>query len=283
MEFHGKVAVITGGSTGIGRATAHALAERGMKIVLVSRRADRLDATAQELAAQGHTVLAIPADVADASDMQRAARTTADRFGRLDLAFLNAGIADGGSLLDLDIEAWKQTIDTNLYGLLNGIKAFLPALRDTPGASLLATSSGAGVHGVSYRTAAYAAAKNAQATVMESLYGQLKDAGIDLHLGVVLPPLTRTNLAGDDLSYWERIEHNLAKAGLPPAVVEPEQFAQVIIEGIINRSFWIHTTEDQAHRLCDGRTAGTERRTAALLNARTHAMLNDGTPDDYLW
>ncbi len=74
---------------------------------------------------------------------------------------------------------------------------------------------------MTYRTAAYATTKSAQVTIMESLYGQLKAAYSDLHTGVVLPPMTRTNLAYDDLSYWERVESSLAKAGRPPPSSSP--------------------------------------------------------------
>ena len=93
---------------------------------------------------------------------------------------------------------------------------------------MLATTSGAGIHGTAYATAPYAATKAAQLSIMESLYGQVRDEGLDLHVGVVVPPLTRTNLAGDDLSIWEHVAAGLAAHGMPAAVIEPEAVAALV-------------------------------------------------------
>ena len=92
---------------------------------------------------------------------------------------------------------------------------------------MLATTSGAGIHGTAYDTAPYAATKAAQLSIMESLYGQARDQGLPLHVGVVVPPLTRTNLAGDDLSIWGHVVNGLATRGIPAALIEPEEFAAV--------------------------------------------------------
>jgi hypothetical protein len=170
----------------------------------------------------------------------------------------------------------SSTIGTNVYGLLNGIKVFLPILMNqAEGGSLLATSSAAGVHGTSYHTAEYAATKNAQLTIMECLYGQLRDAGSGIHVGVVLPPLVRTNLAGDDPSI-------LAQVG-PASIVEPAEFAEVVVEGLLDRSFWIETTEEQSHRLYGGRSADNVKRNAKRVQTKADAMINHEPPDQYLW
>ena len=148
------------------------------------------------------------------------------------------GIAtSGGDLLDPDFDAWNDAIRTNLYGVLYGIKVLLPlVMKDGGSGSLVATTSGAGIHGTAYKGAAYAATKNSELTIMECLYGQLVDSKSDVHVGIVIPPLTRTNLAGDDSGVWEYVKRSLAESsGDPVSIVEPEQFAEVIVEGIRDR------------------------------------------------
>jgi NAD(P)-dependent dehydrogenase (short-subunit alcohol dehydrogenase family) len=283
-SLEGKVAVVTGASTGIGRATATVLAREGMRLMLAARRPDRLELAVSELLASGAEVLGVPTDVSDYDEVKRLADKTMSEFGRVDVAFFNAGISGGSSLLDVDLGAWHRSVATNVFGLLHGIKAFLPLLpQEEFGGSLLATSSGAGVHGTSYKTATYAMTKSAQLTVMEALYGQLRDSGSNLHVGIVLPPLTRTNLAGDDLSIWSNVESMLATSPNAPALIEPSQVAEVILEGIRERRFWIEATAEQNERLFEGRDPGASRRKQKLIGAKAEAILSGVNPDGYLW
>jgi NAD(P)-dependent dehydrogenase (short-subunit alcohol dehydrogenase family) len=284
VSLDGRVAVITGASTGIGRACASVLAREGVRLVLAARRADRLQSTVADLVASGAEVVGVAADVANYEDVRALADAAMQTFGRVDVVFLNAGIAGGPSLLDADLDAWHASVNTNVFGILHGIKAFLPLLR-TQGdhGSLLATSSATGVYGTSYKTAAYSMSKNAQLTIMEALYGQLRDAGSNIHVGVVLPPLTRTNLVGDDLEVWSEVERMLARSRRGPVLIEPDQVAEVILEGIRDRSFWIEATGEQNDRLFRGRDAGAGRRKEVLVGAKHDAMLHHTNPDRYLW
>ena len=139
------------------------------------------------------------------------------------------------------------------------------------------------MYGISYNGAAYATTKASQLAVMEALYGQLRDVKSPIHVGVVMPPLTRTHLAGDDMDVWERVEKQLSGRPGSPVLIEPEEFAEVILEGIRDRVFWIETTEDQNARFYGGRDAGAPRRRRHLINARATAMLERSAPDPYLW
>jgi NAD(P)-dependent dehydrogenase (short-subunit alcohol dehydrogenase family) len=286
-EFDGQVAVITGASTGIGRAAARALASRGARVVLAARREDRLKEAAAQLTAEGFQALAVPTDVGDLASMQLLADTALDKFGRIDIALLNAGISGGGagSLLEPDIAAWTAVVNINLYGVLYGIKTLLPAvMKAGETGSLLATTSAAGIQGTAYHTAAYATTKNAELTMMECLYGQLAEAKSSVHVGVVVPPLTRTNLAGDDLGIWERVEKSLsAGSPHPTSIIEPEQFAEVIVEGIRDRRFWIEGTEEQNARLLGGRNLNRAARKAERVRAKAEAIVNFLPPSQYLW
>ena len=118
---------------------------------------------------------------------------------------------------------------------------------------------------------------------MESLYGQVRDEGLDLHVGVVVPPLTGTNLAGDDLSIWEHVATGLAAHGVPAAVIEPEAVAALVVEGLEAESFWIEADLDQDARLYDGRNRANIERVHEIIQAKADAMIGHGPPDPYLW
>ncbi len=283
-ELTGKVAVITGASTGIGRATAATFARAGMKVVLAARRADRLQAAVEPLRSEGLDVRGVVCDVADLASVEQLAAEAVQAYGRVDVAFLNAGIAGSSPMRDIDLDGWTHAIGTNLYGLLHGIKVFLPLLDrpDDPG-SLLATGSAAGVHGVSYNGAAYATTKAAQLIVMECLYGQLRDAKSGVHVGMVLPPLVRTNLAGDDPGVFDSISAKLSAGGRSIALIEPEEFAEVVLEGIRERRFWIEADADQNERLFGGRNGDTITRGHTLIQRKADAMIAHTPPDRYLW
>jgi short-subunit dehydrogenase len=284
MSLDGKVAVITGGSTGIGRATADAFADRGMHLVLAARRADRLQSAVDELEARGVTVIGVPTDIARFDDVQRLADASFERFGRVDVAFFNAGAPSADRLVEPDLGVWRTAVDTNILGLAHCLRALVPRLvAQEGGASVLATTSGAGIHGTAYATAPYAATKAAQLSMMESLYGQARDEGLDLHVGVVVPPLTRTNLAGDDLSIWEHVAAGLAAHGVPAAVIEPEAVAQVVVEGIEQRAFWIEADADQDARLYDGKNRENIDRVHEIIQAKADSMIRHEPPDAYLW
>jgi hypothetical protein len=118
---------------------------------------------------------------------------------------------------------------------------------------------------------------------MESLYGQVRDEELPVHVGVVVPPLTRTNLAGDDLSIWTMVEEGLRQSGADIALIEPEEFAHVIADGIEAEKFWIETDPDSDERYMGGRVAGSMARMRALVDAKATAMTEHLPPDEYLW
>ncbi len=282
-ELSGKTAVITGGSTGIGRATAAAFIARGMKVMLASRRPDRLQRTVDELSAKGAEVTGVPVDVANTEEVENLADRAFEHFGGVDVVFCNAGAPSADNLLDPNLKAWRAAVDLNVFGLLHCLHAFMPRLVEQGQSSILASTSAAGIHGTAYATAPYAATKAAQLSIMESLYGQVRDRGLDLHVGVVVPPMTRTNLAGDDLSVWEQVEAGAAAKGIPSALVEPPDVAQVIVEGLERRAFWIEPDIEQDERHFGGRTRAKIDHFHGIIQAKADSMIEHRPPDDYLW
>ena len=117
-KLDGKVAVITGGGTGIGKAIGKALAEEGCDVVLAARNAVRLDESAAEIAAMGVRTLAVPTDVAEESDVIALFERAMAEFGRVDLLVNNAGVIDGGPIDELTLEKWNATFSANVDGLM---------------------------------------------------------------------------------------------------------------------------------------------------------------------
>jgi NADP-dependent 3-hydroxy acid dehydrogenase YdfG len=126
--LQGTVALVTGASSGIGRATALALAARGTTVALVARRRDRLDALAAELPATDAPHLTIAADITDREQALAAVGTTADRLGRLDIVVNNAGVMLNGMVADAPLEEWERMIALNVMGVLYVTHAALPHL-----------------------------------------------------------------------------------------------------------------------------------------------------------
>ena len=124
----GTVALITGASSGIGEATARALAAHGAKVAVAARRLERLERLAAEIGGEGHTALAIQSDIADQAQAIAAVDRTVDELGRLDIVVNNAGVMLLGPIEDAPTEEWDRMIDLNLKGLINTTHAALPHL-----------------------------------------------------------------------------------------------------------------------------------------------------------
>ncbi|WP_435593431.1 SDR family oxidoreductase [Nocardia sp. bgisy118] len=141
----GRVAVVTGASSGIGAATAKRLAASGAAVAVLARRADRLELLAEEIEQAGGTALALTVDVTDAQALRTAAERVAAELGTADLLFNNAGVMLPAPVEELPVEQWQQQIDLNVTGLMNAIGAFLPQLiaaaADKGVADLVNTSS----------------------------------------------------------------------------------------------------------------------------------------------
>ncbi|MGD0607886.1 MAG: SDR family oxidoreductase [Streptosporangiaceae bacterium] len=214
----GKAIAITGASSGIGKATARLLAERGAAVVLGARRADRLDKLAEDIRASGGRAVAVATDVTRAGDLRRLVDRAVTEFGRLDVLVGNAGISKIGPVADLDTDGWSAMIDVNLRGILHGIAAALPVFRRQGRGHLVTTVSTAGLKIVP-TMAVYAATKNAVRTLLEGLRQESTD-GV-LRTTAVSPGYVRTELADsiDDPEVRAQIRRNSDEFAIPPDAV----------------------------------------------------------------
>jgi NADP-dependent 3-hydroxy acid dehydrogenase YdfG len=181
-----RVFLITGASTGIGAATARRAAEAGYRLVLTARSLDRLEALAAELGGPGRA-LAVRCDVTEWSDQQAAVARALEAFGRLDVAFANAGIGTGRSFTGGTVEEWRAMVLTNVYGAALTLRAGIPPLRESKGHFVL-TGSVAGRRVLP--GSLYSATKWAVTAMAEAARQELDGSGIRVTL--VGPGMTDT-------------------------------------------------------------------------------------------
>jgi meso-butanediol dehydrogenase / (S,S)-butanediol dehydrogenase / diacetyl reductase len=155
MRLEGKVAIVSGGGSGIGAATARRFAAEGASVVVTGRRAGPIESVAAEIAG-----IAVPGDTSDPAQVEAAVATAVDRFGGLDAVVANAAVALGGSIDDRDDAAWQTTLDVNVTGVMLLVRAALPHLIDRGGGSVVLVSSVSGLVAAP-ESAAYVASKSA--------------------------------------------------------------------------------------------------------------------------
>jgi 3-oxoacyl-[acyl-carrier protein] reductase len=138
LGLNGKVAVVTGGSEGIGKATARSLAREGVSVVVCARRGDVLRQSAEEIAEQtGAQVMPVQADITRAEDVERVIQAAVDRFGRLDILVNNAGTSAAAAFESVTDEAWHADLDLKLFGAIRATRAAVPHLRKSGGGSIV--------------------------------------------------------------------------------------------------------------------------------------------------
>jgi NADP-dependent 3-hydroxy acid dehydrogenase YdfG len=174
-----RVVIVTGASTGMGRAIALALAEEGARLALVARSADPLEASAREAQARGGETLALPGDVADATFVKGAIEEVARRFGRIDALVNNAGTNTfHRNLADISLADWRRVLETNLTGAFLFTRYVLPRMRAARAGQIVTISSGAGVQPSAPAGVAYSASKHALHSLTGSINAEERCHGI---------------------------------------------------------------------------------------------------------
>ncbi len=189
MDLEGRVAAITGASSGIGLALSRHLARAGVAVVMGARRVDRLEAAAAEIRAAGGRAEALQADVTAEADVAALVRRAQQAFGRLDIMICNAGFGFYGTVEDTPPETMLRMMDVNFMGTFHGARAALPAFRSAGRGHLVIVSSIVGQRGIA-QMSGYSATKAAQVGFAESLRTEF--AGTDIHVSVVYPVSTDT-------------------------------------------------------------------------------------------
>ena len=176
-NIEGKVVVITGASSGLGEATARLLSAQGASVVLGARRVERIKSLADELTGSGGKALAVTTDVTQSDQVKRLVGAAVETYGRIDVMLNNAGLMPHSPLERLKVEDWEQMIDVNLKGVLYGIAAALPFMKEQKSGHFINVSSVAG-HKVRPGGVVYAATKHAVRVISEGLRQEVKPFGI---------------------------------------------------------------------------------------------------------
>jgi NADP-dependent 3-hydroxy acid dehydrogenase YdfG len=189
--IQGKVVVITGASSGIGEATARLLASQGTHVVIGARRLERLEALASVIRSEGGSVVYHRLDVTELEQVQEIIHLAMRQFGRLDVVVNNAGVMPLSPLAALKIDEWNRMIDVNLRGVLHGIAAGLPIMKEQGFGQFVNIASTA-AYSASPTTAVYSATKYAVRAITEALR---QEVGRDIRVTLVSPGVTESELA----------------------------------------------------------------------------------------
>lgn len=220
-----QVVVLTGASTGIGRATAAALAGRGASVVVAARGANALETLVADIRSAGGTALAVPTDVTDPAAVRALAEAAESTFGRIDTWVNNAAVALWGRIEDITDEEFDRVMRVNFLGQVHGVHAALPALRRAGGGGIVGIASVESIRAVPLQ-APYSASKFALQAFYECLRIELAQEGSPISVSTVLPAAIDTPL----------YDHGRSKLGAlpkpPPPVYAPEVVADAIVRVI---------------------------------------------------
>ena len=276
MKLGGRVAVVTGGAGGIGRALGERFAHEGMKVVLADYDEAALDDTVGKLRADGAEVTGVHTDVRKWESVEALRNRTLEAYGAVHVVCNNAGIGAGaeGPVWEHELNDWRWAMEVNLWGVIHGINAFVPVMveQDDEG-HVVNTSSGNGGISPLATTPQYAVTKAGVVTLTECLYGQLQAAGSKIGASVLFPGphMLRTGLfeswrnRPDDVAKTkprktpyltiEQYEQLMQDAGVEVQYTPVEEVAARVVDAVRSGQFWILPPSERSDETIKARAA----------------------------
>jgi NAD(P)-dependent dehydrogenase (short-subunit alcohol dehydrogenase family) len=249
QDFHGKVAVITGGASGIGLGMARRFAAEGMKLVLGDIEEPALRAAEADLAESGADVLGVPCDVARPEQMQALADAAMERHGAVHVFCNNAGIGAGGLSWEASLDTWRWVLDVNLWGPIHGVRTFVPLLLEQDDAHIVNTASVAGLVSAA-GMGAYNVSKHGVVALSETLYHEMTLLGGAVKVHVLCPGWVNTRIGDSARNKDERYPDDSGGADrqLGEALgrvlatgMAPDEVAEKVLAAFRASQFWILT------------------------------------------
>lgn len=254
-DFRGKVAVITGGASGIGLAYAEAFGAKGARIVLADIEKSRLDSAVERLSGKGIEAFGRVTDVTKFDDVEGLASDTIDRYGKAHLIFNNAGVSITGPTWLQTIDDWRWVYDVNIFGVIHGIKAFVPILlKQNEPSHIINTASLASFNGTGDH-APYCSSKAAALSISQALFSEMRALMAPVGVTAVCPGMVDTainkswrNRPKADKPWSDREfankEFMKGSNAFQAAGITAEEVAQLTLDAVTNGRFYVFTGEN---------------------------------------
>lgn len=277
-EFEDGVAVITGAGSGIGEGLARAAASHGMKVVLADLSEERIESVAESIRERGGDALPVPTDVTDPAALERLADSAYGYYGDTTLLLNNAGIETLGFSWEVDADVWNKTLDTNIHGVVHGVRAFAPRMIEAGKPAYIANTSSIGALGIAPIQTPYIVSKHAVLAFTECLFleMQVKQAPIQVSVALPGPVVTRifddARGATDDVSvrHREAMQSMLSDNG-----ITGDEAGKRILTQIAEGHFWASTHPELTEQYARDRGAHLSALTRPVLPEEMKAMAGD--------
>lgn len=255
-ELDGKVAVVTGGASGIGLAMAKRFATAGMRVVLGDIEQGALDKAVAALQEGGAEAVGVPTDVSNFDEVEALRDRALDAFGAVHVVCNNAGVGGGGQLWECTLADWQWVLGVNLWGVIHGVNAFVPLLVEQGEGHVVNTASIAGLTSPAFM-GPYNVSKHGVVTLSETLYAELAAAAPGVGVSVVCPGWVNTNIDSSSRNRPSALTNPAAPAGedqdetvvsvlhdLIATGLAPERVADLVHDAVRERRFYVLTHPD---------------------------------------
>ncbi|MCU1428874.1 MAG: short-chain alcohol dehydrogenase [Actinomycetia bacterium] len=280
-DLTGRVAVVTGGASGIGLGLAKRFVAEGMKVVLGDVEKDALDDAVAVLSSGGSDVCGVVTDVTDADQVQSLADATMERHGAVHVICNNAGVGGGGLSWEAPLSTWEWVIGVNMWGVIHGIRSFVPLLLQQDEGHVVNTASVAGLVAAPFM-GPYNASKHAVVGMSETLHHEFALTGANVKVSVLCPGWVNTRIAdsarnrpshlaveqASDDAAQETVMRDMLQTMVQQGMAT-DTVASKVVDAIRNEQFWVLTHDDAG----DGWVKAVEARLTSL-QERTNPAMN---------